>query len=201
MGMKHIREGLDHILFLFTLLLIAPLSATNNSWSDFQGLKYTLSRFLKISLSFTIGHSITLLAGSFNLINFSPQYIEVLIALSILISAINCLKPIFFHKETIIAGGFGLVHGMAFSASLAGLELDFGAKLMSILGFNLGIEAMQLLIMTCCFPVLLTSKWVFYKWIKNPTAVVTMIVSVAWIVQRISNHDNFITCCINGLFS
>ncbi len=199
-GMQHIREGLDHILFLLTLLLVAPLTIADNKWSKYQGFKYTLSRFLKISLSFTVGHSVTLLAGSFNLFSFQVQYIEVLIAISILISAVNCIKPIFFKREIILAGVFGLIHGLAFSISLSHLDLGIGGKLISILGFNLGIEVMQLIIMACFFPVLLASKWKFYSVLRIIFAVGTMVISLAWIAERISNHGNFITHYVNTLF-
>ena len=198
-GMKHIQEGLDHILFLLTLLLIAPLAIDHNHWSGYQGIKYTVVRFLKISFAFTVGHSITLLAGSLNIIDFRVQYIEVLIALSIFISAINCIKPVFFKKEILIAGGFGLIHGLAFSLSLSGMDLNFGSKMLSILGFNLGIEAMQIIIMLCFFPILLVSKWNFYTIVRGAFAICTMVVSIAWVVERISNHENIITAYVNSL--
>lgn len=198
-GMQHIREGLDHILFLLTLLLVAPLSITHNKWSHYQGFKYTLSRFLKISLAFTVGHSITLLAGSFNMFNFRVQYIEVLIAISILISSFNVIRPIFFRREIILAGVFGLIHGLAFSISLSHLDFNTGGKLISIMGFNLGIETMQLIIMVCFFPVLLVSKWKFYYPLRVAFAACTIIVSVAWIAERISNQENIITRYVNQL--
>lgn len=200
LGMKHIAEGLDHILFLLTLLLVAPLTVNNNKWSSYQGLKYTLFRFLKISLAFTVGHSITLIVGSFNLIQFPSQYIEILIALSIFISVINCIKPIFYKREVIIASGFGLIHGLAFSMSLSGLELDFSSKLISILGFNLGIEAMQIIIMICFFPLLLLSRLKIYDQIRVFMAVITMMVSSAWIAERTTNKENFVTSYINKVF-
>ncbi|WP_160143711.1 HupE/UreJ family protein [Chryseolinea soli] len=199
LGMKHIREGLDHILFLLTLLLIAPLTIEDRKWSGYQGFRYTLERFLKISLAFTLGHSITLLAGSLNLVDFRVQYVEVLIAVSILVSAVNCVKPVFFKKEVFIAGGFGLIHGLAFSISLSHLELGLGSKLLSIVGFNLGIEAMQLIIMACFLPMLLMSKWKAYPAVRTAFAVFTIILSTAWIVERIATKENFITAHFNKL--
>ncbi|HEY5745531.1 MAG TPA: HupE/UreJ family protein [Chryseolinea sp.] len=199
LGMKHIREGLDHILFLLTLLLIAPLTIEKSKWSGYQGFRYTLTRFLKISLAFTLGHSITLLAGSLNWIDFRVQYVEVLIAVSILVSAVNCVKPIFFKKEIFIAGGFGLIHGLAFSISLSHLELGLGSKLLSIVGFNLGIEAMQFIIMACFLPVLLISKWKAYPAVRTAFAVFTIILSMAWIAERIATKENFITTYFNSM--
>lgn len=197
-GMKHIQEGLDHIMFLLTLLLIAPLTTLGKNWSGYQGWKYTLTRFLKISLAFTVGHSITLMLGSLQLFEFNSQFIEILIALSILISAIHVIKPLFFRKEILIAAGFGLIHGLAFSNSLLGLELSLGTKLLSIFGFNLGIEVMQLLIMLCFFPILLLSKWKPYKWLRVGMAAITIVAAVGWILERTSGQENYIAGYLNA---
>jgi len=186
LGMRHILEGLDHILFLLTLLMVAPLAIVGHHWSDYQGWRYAVNRFLKISLAFTVGHSVTLLAGGFNLVDFRAQFIEVLIALSILISAVNCIKPLFFKREILIAGGFGLIHGLAFSLTLSGMALSTGSKLLSVLGFNLGIEAMQLLIMLAFFPIILLSKNRFYPVVRIGFAVVTIGLASMWIVDRVS---------------
>ncbi|UZR96874.1 HupE/UreJ family protein [Chondrinema litorale] len=198
-GMEHIRVGLDHILFLLTLLLVAPLTVQDKNWTGFQGLSFTLIRFLKISFAFTIGHSITLLAGSFDLIPFRAQYIEVLIAVSILISAIHCIKPIFNKREPLVAASFGLIHGLAFSISLSSMNLDWQARLLSVLGFNLGIESMQLIIMVCFFPLLLASKWKYYSVIRMSFAVITGITAIAWIFERMQEKENVITAFANSL--
>lgn len=197
-GMKHIRLGLDHLLFLLTLLMVAPLMAVNRKWSDFQGFRYTLTRFLKISLAFTIGHSVTLLIGSFNLLPVRSQYIEVLIAVSILISAIHNIRPLFPNREVGIAGGFGLIHGLAFSNSLASVQLGWQARLLSILSFNLGIETMQLIIMAAFFPLLITSKWKFYPAVRVLLAIITSVIALAWIAERVSSHENSITAVVNS---
>ena len=201
-GMEHIRLGLDHILFLLTLLLVAPLAIKDNRWTSFQGFKYTLNRFLKISLAFTIGHSITLLIGSLNLLPFSTQSVEVLIAFSILISAVHVIKPIFPNRELGIAAGFGLIHGLAFSLSLSGMQLDWQQKLLSVLSFNLGIETMQLIIMVLFFPLLLFSRSEKgYAPLRIGVSFLTIIVSVSWIIERISGNENAITMYINKVFT
>ncbi len=204
-GMQHIREGLDHILFLLTLLLIAPLKiiATENhiKWSLFQGFGYTLQRFLKISLAFTLGHSITLLVGSFNLLPINSQYIEIIIALSILISAIHAIKPIFNNRELLIALTFGLVHGLAFSYSLAHLELSTYSKIISIAGFNIGIEIMQIMIMLLCFPIILLSNFQFYDKLRVIFSCFAIIAALAWLVERITNESNMISNILSNISS
>lgn len=200
-GMEHIQVGLDHILFLLMLLLVAPLTIRDREWSDFQGFRYTLRRFLRISLAFTLGHSITLLVGSFNLVPFQIQWIEVLIAFSILLSAVHVIRPLFPSRELGIAAGFGLIHGLAFSLTLADMELGWQQKLLSVLSFNLGIEAMQLIIMAICFPVLLLSRWPKrYVPLRIGISFLTIIVSAGWIAERISGSENVITMYLNKVF-
>lgn len=201
-GMEHIRLGLDHVLFLLTLLLVAPLSVKSHQWTKFQGFQYTLSRFLKISLAFTIGHSVTLLIGTLKLLPFRAQSIEVLIAFSILLSAIHAIRPIFPKREMGVAAGFGLIHGLAFSLSLSGMQLDWQQKLLSVLSFNLGIETMQLIIMLLFFPLLLFSKWgKVYGPLRIGIALLTILVASAWIVERISGDENPITMYVNQVFA
>ena len=199
-GMQHIRVGLDHILFLLTLLLIAPLSAFKNKWSLYQGFSYTVKRFLRISLAFTVGHSITLLIGSFTFFEVGARYIEALIAFSILITAVHCIRPIFYRKELIIAAVFGLVHGLAFSFSLAEINLNIASKLASVFSFNLGIETMQLIIMVCFSPVLFLSRFKIYNSIRIAIASLTGILSIAWVVERLFNTPNLITEFVSQFF-
>ena len=111
LGISHIWGGTDHILFILTLLLPAMLLAKKKRWTEFIGTKNSLFNLLKIITAFTIGHSLTLLLGSLQWINLPKKPIEVLIALTILISAFHAFRPIYPKKELLIAGGFGLIHG------------------------------------------------------------------------------------------
>ena len=111
LGMKHISEGTDHLLFLLVLLLAAPLLVSGQKWGNFGGTRYAFMRLLKIITAFTIGHSITLLVGAVGILRLPSQPIEVLIAISILVSAIHAIRPIFPNREMYVAAGFGLIHG------------------------------------------------------------------------------------------
>jgi hypothetical protein len=185
LGISHIIYGLDHMLFIIILLLIAPLRNIDKKWSLFQGTKYTLKRFLSISILFTLGHSISLFLGAFNLIHFRIEYIEILISLTIVVSAIHALKPIFPYKESVIGFGFGIIHGLAFSQSISGLELSHLNKIISMLGFNLGIETIQLVIMAVVFPILLISKFKEFHAIRILFATATIVVSLFWFYERV----------------
>jgi len=194
LGMEHIKEGTDHLLFLIVLLLPSMLLAGKKKWEEFGGVKYSLTRLLKIVTAFTIGHSVTLLLGSLGWLSLPGQPVEVLIACSILVSAIHAIYPLFPGRETFIAAGFGLIHGMAFASVLANLNLSVRTLTLSILGFNIGIEMMQLFVIAITVPwLILLSRTSLYKWFRIPAAVLAGIAALGWITQRISGDANFIT--------
>ena len=195
LGMKHIAEGTDHLLFLLVLFLAAPLLVSGRNWGNFGGIRYALTRLFKIITAFTIGHSLTLLADTIGWLRLPSQPIEVLIALSILISAIHAIKPIFPNREVFIAAGFGLIHGLAFANTLSDLQLDVTAMTLSILGFNIGIELQQLLVVALVVPslILLSKQSTIYTFVRIGAATLSAIAAIAWIVQRISGKSNVFT--------
>ncbi len=102
--------------------------------------------------AFTIGHSITLIGGAFFGWALPSRPVEVLIAISILVSAIHACRPLFPGREAWVAGGFGLVHGLAFATLIGRFGLEPLQKAQSILGFNLGIELVQLGVVLAILP-------------------------------------------------
>ena len=198
LGMQHIKEGTDHLLFIITLLLPACLLVEKKKWTSFAGLKFSIFKLLKIVTAFTVGHSITLLIGVWGLIHIPVQLIEVLIAVSILVSAVHAVKPLFYSKEIFIAFGFGFIHGLAFSETLQELNLDNFNLVLSVLGFNLGIEVMQLYIIALTIPwFILLSQTSQFKYFKNVFASMVGLASMGWIVQRITGNDNFVSLQID----
>lgn len=194
LGMHHIREGIDHLLFLLVLLLPAPLLLNGRRWGHSGGTKHSVIHLLKIVTAFTIGHSITLLIGAAGWFKLPAQPVEILIAVSILVSAIHAIYPLFPGKEAYIAAGFGLIHGLAFAAILSNLQTGPGVLALSILSFNLGIELMQLLIIAMVIPwLILMSKTPFYNWFRICGALLAAVAALAWIVERSSGKVNFVT--------
>ncbi|MCK8495062.1 HupE/UreJ family protein [Spirosoma sp. RP8] len=199
LGIQHIADGTDHLLFLLVLLLPAMLQVTGGpgqrfAWGRFGGVRYSLKQLLLIVTAFTIGHSITLLAGSLGWVRLPSQPVEILIAVSILVSAIHAVRPIFPGREAWISAGFGLIHGLAFASSLANLQLDAGPMALSILGFNLGIELMQLFIILLTIPwLMLLSRTQAYGLVRLTGALLAAIAAIAWVVERITGQPNSLT--------
>jgi len=131
LGIQHLLTGFDHILFVLLLLLVA------NSWR---------SLFFVIT-SFTLAHSITLGLSTLDLLHLSPLWVEVVIALSIVLLAREAMTQkhsLSRRYPWVIAFGFGLIHGLGFAGALKDIGLPEDAVFMSLLLFNLGIELGQL---------------------------------------------------------
>lgn len=200
LGVDHIADGTDHLLFLLVLLLPAPLLRVGNRWGRFGGVRYSLARLFWIVTAFTLGHSITLLLGALGWVRLPPQPIEVLIALSILVSALHAFRPIFPGREAWIAAGFGLVHGLAFANTLTDLSLDAGRMALSILGFNLGIELMQLVVIALTIPWLtLLSQTAAYGWVRNGGALLAGVAAAGWLVERVTEQPNAVTVLVERM--
>lgn len=207
LGMEHIRAGLDHLLFLLVLLLPATQRlqsgpAGRPRWAGFAGSSSTLLRLAETTLAFTLGHSLTLLAGSLEWLRAPQQPVEALIALSILVSAAHAVRPIFPGRERYVAAAFGLVHGLAFATALTELQLPAGQLLLSVLGFNLGVEAMQLLVLALIVPwlVLLTAT-PLYSPFRLAGAAFASVAALAWLIHRISGQPNLLVDWLDRLSS
>ncbi len=142
MGFSHILEGIDHLLFLFCLII--PI--------------VSIRRLVPIITSFTVGHSITLLCSAFGFTPgalWFPALIESLIALSIIYMAIKNVVASKLDNRWVAAFGFGLVHGFGFSFLFRDtLQFAGGHLFTSLLSFNIGVELGQLLILFIMIPLL-----------------------------------------------
>lgn len=198
--MHHIAEGTDHLLFLLALLLPAPLIEARSRWVPSANIRPGLVRVLKIVTAFTVGHSITLALAAKGVIHVPSRPKEILIAFSILVSALHALRPIFPGKEAFIAAFFGLIHGLAFASTLNNLGLGWGERLAGILGFNLGIETMQLLVVAVALPSLvLMSCTSAYPHLRVPAAIISVLASVGWIVERLLNINTPVDTIVSAV--
>ncbi len=200
LGMRHIAEGTDHLLFLLTLLLPAPLLVAGRRWGQPADPRRSLLRILGIVTAFTIGHSITLTLAALNFLHVPSRPVEVLIAVSIFVSALHALHPIVPGKEAWIAGFFGLIHGLAFAATLDRLGLGHWERVAGILAFNLGIEAMQMLVVAVILPsLMLMSRTRAYPVLRIGGAVFAGGASLGWIVERIFDIQTPVDSIVDSL--
>ncbi len=199
LGVRHIAEGTDHLLFLLALLLPAPLLVAGRHWGGPAGVRQSLFRILGIVTAFTVGHSITLSLAALGAVHVPSQPVEVLIAVSILVSAIHALRPIFPGREAVIAGSFGLIHGLAFAATLDRLGLGRLERVAGILAFNLGIETMQMVVVAAILPsLILMSRTRAYAVFRTGGAILAAAASTGWIAERLLGVNSQVDAVVNA---
>ena len=149
LGFKHILGGFDHLLFV--LCLVVPIRRVRT--------------LVAVITSFTLAHSITLIASALGLAPnalWFPPLIETLIAVSIVYMALENIIGAKLEKRWLIAFGFGLVHGFGFSFALReSLQFAGSHLLTSLLSFNVGVELGQLLVIAISVPILIA----LFRWV------------------------------------
>jgi HupE / UreJ protein len=190
-GVAHLLGGYDHILFLMCLLLPAVLARTAHQLQPVGQLKAALLPVLGMVTAFTLAHSITLALAALGHATVSPAVIEPLIALSIVITALDNLKPFLSQwlraPRWAIAFGFGLIHGFGFAGVLAELELPAGQLAWALLQFNLGLELAQLGVVVLAMGVLWQlRRWQGYpRWVMGLGSSFAALLGTFWVVQRL----------------
>lgn len=171
-GYKHvIPTGLDHLLFIFGLFLLAP------RWKPLMGQ----------SLIFTIAHSITLALAIFELVSVPFHIVEILIAASIAwIGIENLLTKKLKPQRMFIVFAFGLLHGLGFASVLRQKLGDLSGTRVALplISFNVGVELAQLTVLACAFLILLPLR----KWTRQFQTVGSVFVALAglfWMFERI----------------
>lgn len=152
-GIEHIWGGIDHLLFLISLLLPAVLWRTKGHWEPVASARPAFFSILKVVTAFTLAHSITLTLAALDVVRLPSRLTESVIAASIIVAALNNIFPVVTESRARIAFAFGLLHGFGFASVLADMGLPNGARLLSLVAFNLGIEAGQLAVVLVVMPV------------------------------------------------
>jgi len=153
-GLLHIWIGFDHMLFLLTLLLTTVLVRANNTWEPVATIGTAFWNTLKIVTIFTISHSITLALAVLGLVNVPIGPVEAVIALSIIVVALNNIFPVFRAHTWALILVFGLIHGIGFASALGNLQFRNVQLEKVLLMFNLGVEAGQIVVVLLILPIL-----------------------------------------------
>jgi len=174
LGFTHILDGIDHLLFILCLVIpfrkVRPLVA--------------------IITSFTVAHSITLIASALGFAPdglWFPPLIEVLIALSIVYMALENIVGPRLERRWLIAFAFGLVHGFGFSFALR-QSMQFAGRHLAtaLVSFNVGVELGQLFVLALAVPVL---GWAFKHVVAERMGTIILSAFVAhtawhWMLDR-----------------
>ncbi|MEO8577117.1 MAG: HupE/UreJ family protein [Gemmatimonadales bacterium] len=187
-GFRHITDigAMDHILFLLALAVIYYA----RDWRD----------ALWVVTAFTVGHSITLGLSVSGIVALPIAIIEFLIPVTI---ALTCLENMIFVRRDppkwrhryrpLLAGAFGLIHGAGFADYLKGIFP--GRIAIPLLGFNIGVELGQLVLLAVFAALFLVGDALIFDWRKRargsqptwrvvPVSVVAFLVAAGWAIER-----------------
>lgn len=145
-GAGHLMGGADHLVFLLALMLPAVSLA--------GGARRAATGVLAAATGFTLAHALTLTAVTTELLRPPADVITALIALSIVVTAADNLRPFIPAPRTAVATFFGTIHGFGFAGALGALQLSGSGLAIALAGFNLGIEAAQAGVILLTIPAL-----------------------------------------------
>ena len=179
LGVEHILMGIDHLLFVLSLLLITP-----GVW-----------RLIKTVSAFTVSHSITLTAASLGFVNVPPAPVEAIIALSIVFVAAEIVKRrsgregIAARAPWVVAFTFGLLHGLGFAGGLSQAGLPPGHVPTALLFFSGGVESGHLLFVAAVLGLIWAGRRIHIpmpRWagLVPPYAIGS--VAMFWVIQRLA---------------
>jgi len=191
-GVLHIWAGFDHILFLLALLLPAVLvhsRVPGETWAAAPTFRAAFIDVFKIVTAFTLAHSITLSLAVLGVITLPSRVVESAIAASVLLAALNNVRPVVFGMRWAIAFLFGLVHGFGFASVLTDLGLPQDALVLALVAFNVGVELGQLAIVAVFLPVAyaLRGSRFYQRFVMVGGSLVVAAVAVVWLLERAFN--------------
>lgn len=185
-GVWHIWIGIDHILFIVSLLLPSVMILRGRQWEPVGDFRSAFIFVVKVVTLFTVAHSVTLSLAALGIVRLPERLVEAVIAASIIVVALNNIFPLFNRRIWFIVFGFGLFHGLGFANVLSPLGVEKGSLVMSLVGFNVGVEIGQLAIIAVVFPMLfLVRNWRPYQFrVLGLGSMALIAVSAFWFVER-----------------
>jgi hypothetical protein len=155
-------------------------------WAQVERFMPAFWDVFRVVTAFTVAHSITLSLAALAIISLPTRLTETAIAFSVLLAALNNIWPVVHGRRWLVAFGFGLIHGFGFASVLTDLGLPQGALLLALVGFNLGVEAGQLLIVAVLVPLAYAVRrsGFYRRVIFVPGSAVIAAVALGWMIER-----------------
>ena len=185
-GIIHIWTGYDHILFLLALLLPSVLRREGKEWHAVPKLRPALLDVLRIVTAFTIAHSITLSLAALGVVTLPSRLVESAIAACVVLAAANNLYPILRQDRWMAAFLLGLMHGFGFSSTLMDLDLPRSNLVLTLFGFNAGVEVGQVAIVAVFVPIAyaVRNQIAYRRYALLAGSAVIAVLATIWLVER-----------------
>lgn len=170
-GLSHILGGVDHLLFVISLALASR---------RLRDLTVTIT-------AFTAGHSVSLALAALDVLRVSPHVAEPAIAATIVWVAVENVRRDDPPHRAWLALGFGLIHGLGFGSALRDLGLPSGGVLPALLGFNVGVELGQLLVIAPCVALLswLSARPAARRSLEQGVSAAVAVLGTLWFADRL----------------
>ena len=190
-GVHHIVTGYDHLLFLLCLLLPAVLRRLPGPparWQPVAGWRQALGPVAQTVTLFTLAHSVTLALAALGWVRLAPAFVEPAIAATIMLAAVDNLRPMLLRWRNAVTFGFGLVHGFGFAGVLGELQLPPAQLGWALFQFNLGLELGQLVLVGAVVPLLfaLRHRTAYVPVVLRAGSVAALLMAALWLVERTS---------------
>jgi hydrogenase/urease accessory protein HupE len=179
LGIEHILLGVDHLLFVLALILIAP----------------NTRQLVMAITAFTVAHSITLASATLGFVNVPPPPVEAAIALSIALVALEIVRAregeagIAARAPWVVAFAFGLLHGFGFAGALSEVGLPAGNIPVALLFFNVGVEIGQLLFVAVVLGLAALVQFArrpLPRWAALAPPYLIGSLAMFWVIERVS---------------
>jgi len=136
-----------------------------------------------------VAHSITLSLAALGVVSLPSRLVESAIAASVVLAALNNVRPVVYGGRWVLAFAFGLIHGFGFASVLTDLGLPQGSLLLALVAFNVGVEVGQLAIVAVFLPIAYALRDTrFYRHaILTGGSVLVAVLAALWLVERAFN--------------
>ncbi|RQS71168.1 HupE/UreJ family protein [Burkholderia sp. Bp8963] len=185
-GIWHIWRGVDHALFLLSLLLPAACVLHGKKWYPADSPGAVAIEVLKLVTAFTAAHAITLSLATLHDMALPSRWVEVAIAVTILLSALNNIVPLVRMRRWLVTFAFGLIHGFGFASVLTSMALPTSHLAVALAGFNIGVELGQITMVLLLLPILYiyrSSRWFRVVTLYGGSTAITAFATM-WIYER-----------------
>jgi hypothetical protein len=188
-GVHHIAIGLDHVLFLVVLLMVAVwrrAPGAGGGWVPRAQAASAWRETLHLVTAFTLAHSLTLALATLGVLAPPSRWVESLIAVSVLVTALDNIRPFLPGPRWGAVAVFGLVHGFGFAGPLQDLGLVQGRLALPLLGFNLGVELGQLALVALLLPLALALRQarLYRRMVVHGGSAMVALLALGWTLER-----------------
>jgi hypothetical protein len=191
-GFDHILLGYDHLLFIAVLLVTAALRRGDGAgWVAIDSLPRVLAETMKTLTAFTLAHAIVLTPAVLGLVSVPARLVEPAVALTIMLAALDNIRPILPRLRWQVAFAFGLIHGLSFAGALGPMRLPPLGLALALGSFNLGVEAGQIALAILLVPIafLLRHEGAYQRVVAPVVSLASLLLAGVWLIDRVFALD------------